>query len=263
MNVGGGSAAERPLDGATVVVTRAVEQAAPLVEALRVRGASVVALPLLHIVDDADGVAALRSALGTAEPRFDGVVVTSPNGARCLAAARPAGSATLPPVYVVGPGTAAAWEAASDTAAAGVATDHVAEGVVALLGEGSGRLLVAQGDRARPVLVDGLRAAGWDVTAVVVYRTVTRQPSLHEVTAALRADVVTLASSSAAQVWRHACGTHPSPPVVAMGPVTAETARSLGLPVVGEARPHTLDGLVEATVRAVTSSRRSPDGSCS
>jgi uroporphyrinogen-III synthase len=263
VNAGRGPAAERPLDGVTVVVTRAVEQATPLVEALEVQGARVVALPLLHIVDDTDGVAALRSALGAAGPRFDGVVVTSPNGARCLAAARPAGGATLPPVYVVGPGTAAAWEAAGGIAPAGIANEHLAEGVVARLGEGSGRLLVAQGDLARPVLVEGLRAAGWDVTAVVVYRTVTRQPSLHEVTAARRADVVTLASSSAAQAWRQACGTHPSPPVVVMGPVTADTARSLGLPVVGEAQPHTLEGLVEATVRAVTSSRRSADGSCS
>ena len=37
---------------------------------------------------------------------------------------------------------------------------------------GGGRVLVAQAEAARPVLADGLRARGWDVSTVVAYRTV-------------------------------------------------------------------------------------------
>lgn len=252
----------RPLEGATVVVTRAVDQAGPLTAALCSLGAEVVAVPLLQIADQPDGVAALRRALDTHVP-LDGVIITSPNGARCLAAAQVERRVALPRVYVVGPGTAAAWQAAGCPAPVHVAAEHVAEGVVALLGKGSGRLVVVQGDLARPVLVDDLRAAGWDVTAVVVYRTVMRRPPEHEVRSALMADVVTLASGSAAQAWWNACGEHPSPPVVAMGPVTAQKVRDLGLPLAEVADPHTLGGLVEATVRAVLAIRRPPDRSCS
>jgi uroporphyrinogen-III synthase len=42
------------------------------------------------------------------------------------------------------------------------------------------------------------------------------------------------------------------PSVVAcIGPVTAEAARSHGLPVTVEADPHTVDGLVQAVVEAL------------
>lgn len=250
------------LDQAVVVVTRAAEQAASLVAALEARGARTLEVPLITIVDDAEGMRTLRAAIA-AEPRPDAVVVTSPNGARCLVGAGGVASGSTPPVYVVGPGTQAALEAAGGPRPAGVATDHRGEGVVALLGQGPGHAVVAQGDLARATVVDGLRAAGWDVTPVVVYRTQSRRPAPEVMDRALAADVVTLASGSAARAWARACDRRVSPPVVAMGAITAAEARRAGLVVAQVAEPQTVEGLVEATVRAVRGARPTSAGPAS
>jgi uroporphyrinogen-III synthase len=42
------------------------------------------------------------------------------------------------------------------------------------------------------------------------------------------------------------------PIVVSIGPVTSETARGAGLAVTAEADPHTIDGLVDAVVVALS-----------
>jgi uroporphyrinogen-III synthase len=105
------------------------------------------------------------------------------------------------------------------------------------------RILVAQGDRAAPTLVDRLRAAGHDVTAVVAYRTVLRRPDPTELDGA---DALLLASGSAAQAWVDTVGDRQPPVVVAIGPATATTADRLGLKVTAVAADHSLDGLVTA-----------------
>ena len=62
---------------------------------------------------------------------------------------------------VVGPGTAAAVRAAGLEPAL-VPERFVAEGLLAAFPPGPGRVLLPQAEAARPVLADGLRAAGWD-----------------------------------------------------------------------------------------------------
>jgi uroporphyrinogen-III synthase len=244
------------LQGCTVVVTRAEHQRDELVAALERLGAQVEHVPLLEMTTDAAGLDTLRNLLTDPDQSLDGVVVTSPNGARCLAEAWRVSTGRPPAVYAVGPGTAAALESAGGPAATAVATRHLAEGLVELLGPGRGRLVVAQGDLARPVLVDELRQAGWSVQTVTVYRTVVRVPSPHQVHRMLAGDLITLASGSAAIAWAQASPPHLSPGVVVMGPITAHEARVQGLPVVGMAEPHTLDGLVDAVVRAANDQRR-------
>jgi uroporphyrinogen-III synthase len=249
------------LDGVTVAVTRPAHQAAALADVFTQRGARVVVVPLVEIDVDASGVAELGRLLANEAPRVDVVVVTSPNGARCLARVWPHHLEHRPSVVVVGPGTAAALETAGGPHASLVAADHLGEGVVTAIGgppggHGTGRVVVAQGDLARPVVVEGLRAAGWQVTAVTVYRTLARVVSSGEREQLLEADVVTLTSGSAARSWAEARGDRPGPLVVVMGPVTEDVARHCGLDVADVARPHTLDGLVEATIRAVSQRRR-------
>ncbi|MEO2156388.1 MAG: uroporphyrinogen-III synthase, partial [Acidimicrobiales bacterium] len=73
-----------PLAGRTVVVTRATDQAGSLAGALTDLGAEVIELPVVAIVEPADGGAALSAALSSAD-RYDWIVVTSPNGARRVA----------------------------------------------------------------------------------------------------------------------------------------------------------------------------------
>lgn len=249
-----------PLHGVTVAVTRPIHQAEVLAGALREHGAQVLVVPLLEIVVDHHGMAELRRHLHLGSGAPEVVVVTSPNGARCLADTwqhTPVESSQQQPlVVVVGPGTAQALREAGGPPVTAMATTHVAEGIIDLMGEGTRRVLVAQGDLARPALVDGLRSRGWEVTAVTVYRTLARVPSSTEGAQLLESDLVTLASASAARSWSAWLAGRRSPAVVVMGPVTEREARRLHLEVVGVADPHTLEGLVEATVRSVPHRRR-------
>jgi len=241
------------LAGRTVVVTRATDQASGLATRLRALGATVVELPATEVVDVADGVAALAAAL--ADPgRFHWLVVTSPNGAARLAAALAGRPARPALVAAVGPGTADALRAAGlpcDLVPATALGEALAEAFPAAPPRG-GRALVAQAAAARPVVADGLRAKGWSVTAVAAYDTRPRpaDPALRVALGA--ADAVLFAAGSAAGAVVGAYGADALPPVVVcMGPVTAEAARAAGAAVTAVAEPHTLDGLVAATVAAL------------
>jgi uroporphyrinogen-III synthase len=224
------------LGGWTVVVTRAADQASELSDMLRADGASVVEVPTIRIVDPADGGAALAAALADAGD-YDWLVVTSPNGVRRVA--------------VVGQGTADVAGALGLPVAL-VPDRFVAEGLVDAMGAGTGRVLVAQAEVARPVLVDGLRAAGWDVTAVAAYATIPAEidPSLLD--DARLADAIAFTSSSTVANFVQAAGIDGVPPVVVcIGPVTAATAVERGLTVARTAAEHSLAGLVDAVGAAL------------
>ena len=65
-------------------------------------------------------------------------------------------------------------------------------------------------------------------------------------------DVVTFTSASTVEGFvRALAGARGTPKVVAIGPVTGATARRAGLRPAAVARPHTLDGLVEAVERTL------------
>jgi uroporphyrinogen-III synthase len=239
------------LAGRRVVVTRATEQAGRLTALLEAAGATVVEVPTIAFVDPPDGGVALRSALS--EP-WDWVVVTSPNGARrAVAAAGGRASALSLAWAVVGPGTAEALLAAGVRPAL-VPERFVAEGLLEAFPpppvEGSGRVLLAQAEAARPVLAEGLRERGWEVTSVVAYRTVEVHPTEDQVASTLDADAVAFTSASTVRGFAGALDLdRPIPPVVAIGPVTADAARALGLDVAAVAEPHTLEGVVDALSR--------------
>jgi uroporphyrinogen-III synthase len=238
------------LGGWTVVVTRAADQASELSDMLRADGASVVEVPTIRIVDPADGGAALAAALADAGD-YDWLVVTSPNGVRRIADAMRNAMVASPPVAVVGQGTADVAGALGLPVAL-VPDRFVAEGLVDAMGAGTGRVLVAQAEVARPVLVDGLRAAGWDVTAVAAYATIPAEidPSLLD--DARLADAIAFTSSSTVANFVQAAGIDGVPPVVVcIGPVTAATAVERGLTVARTAAEHSLAGLVDAVAAAL------------
>ncbi len=247
----------RPLFGRRVVVTRARAQASALAHRLAELGADVVFVPTIEIADPADGGAALRQAAGALRAgAYEWLVVTSTNGAeRLLAELRDARDLGGVGVAAVGPGTADVLRRAGIVADVVPATS-VAEALVEAMPDpspdGGGRLLIARAAVGRDVLPDELARRGWPVDVVEAYRTVAATPTAEEIRAAAEADVITFTSSSTVQHFVKAAGLDAVPPLVAcIGPVTADTARELGVHVDAVAATHDVGGLVDAVVALV------------
>lgn len=239
--VGGG-----PLAGRRIVNPRAAGQASALSERLAALGATVVEVPLIEIVDPADGGAALAAAVEHLEI-YDWVVVTSPNGARRFCATL--GDGGFPEhvgVAAIGPATASVLTNGGLTVDL-VAERAVAESLLAALPAGPGRVLLPRAAVARDVLPAGLAAGGWEVDVVEAYRTVAATVDRQQLAELIGADVVAFTSSSTVTRLLDAVGVDAVPETVAaIGPITAATARGAGLTVTIEAADHTIDGLVAA-----------------
>jgi uroporphyrinogen III methyltransferase/synthase len=256
----------RPLFGRRVVVTRAREQAGELVTRLQAHGAATVEVPAIVIREPADGGASLAAAVDRLGD-YDWVVLTSPNGARRLLDAvrdrgRDARAFAGARLAAIGPGTAEALAGATLTVDL-VPPRFVAESLLEALPVPSATgapLLLVRAAVARDVLPHGLRGKGWDVDVVEAYRTEQAPLAEEQAAAVAAADVVTFTSSSTVSNFLAAMGGRPIPPVVvAIGPITAATARDHGLAVDVEAEVHTIDGLVDALVAwAAKAPRRAP-----
>ncbi len=242
------------LSGRTVVIARAAEQAGRLRALLEAEGAAVVEVPTIAIEPPADGDGALREAL---RDLWDWVVVTSPNGAeRAVAAAGGRAAALALRWAVVGPGTADAL-AALGIHAALVPDRFVAEGLVEAFPDppaGGGRVLLAQAEAARPVLADGLAGTG---LGRVDRRRLPDGPGDPAVRRSCRPRRPPTPSPSRPARRSTATSAPPAPApcpsvVVAIGPVTSAAVAAHGLEVAAEADPHSLAGLVEATVAALS-----------
>jgi uroporphyrinogen-III synthase len=213
-----------------VLVTRPAEQARPLSEALRAEGFEVVEEPLIAVEPLSDDPIEVEG--------YHYVVVTSANGARELArraSRRPAR------VAAIGPGTA---DALSD---AGLEVDlvahvHTQEGLVDVFPKPPGRVLFVGAEGARSHLVEELGA-----DFVAAYRTV--ELAVDDLP---DADVVLLASASAARAYARAGG---SCPAISIGPQTTAAARDAGVEVIAEAHDHDVRGLVDSATAWRASSR--------
>ena len=253
--------AARPLAGLTVLVPRARAQASDFSSLLRARGAEPLEVPTIEIRPVASTAELDRAVADLAAGRFDWVVLTSVNGVAAVRARAEAlghGPATVATARVaaVGPATEAAlrvW---------GVAPDLVPEvATTAALGHafpaGPGAVLLARADLANPELAVILRAKGWEATEVVAYHTVPLgrlDPAARRRLDGGEVDWVAFTASSTVEGFLRGYGGPPPPGVrvAAIGPVTADTARSAGIPVATTATEHTIGGLVEAIEHAVT-----------
>lgn len=199
-------------------------------------------LPLIETVPaPSDELTAAVARLATGH--YDWLVVTS-------AAAVPALDGVAIPqssqVAAVGGATAAALTEA------GIAVQLVGDGGAQNLLEQwpdaePGTVLAVQSDLARPVLVDGLADAGWQVDAVVAYRTAaTRLSSSEEY--ALRsgkADIALVTSGSVARRLADV-GVPASTRLVAIGQQTADDVRAAGLAPAAVASAPTVAALLRA-----------------
>jgi uroporphyrinogen III methyltransferase/synthase len=254
--------AHHPLAGRRIVVTRAREQAGELARVLEALGAEVLAVPTIRVVPLAD-LTALRAAL-TGPAAYDWIVFTSQNTVAVVCDRLPEWGLTARDlarmaVAAIGPATAQALERYGVTPDV-VPPQYVAEAVVAAVvarGPVHGkRVLVPRAREGRDALPEGLRARGAIVDVIPVYETVRAAGDGGALAAQLLGgtiDVVTLTSSSTVRGFvdlvGRAAATSGRFTAAVIGPVTAATARELGLAVAVEADEYTVGGLVAALLR--------------
>lgn len=241
------------LGNRTVVITRSMAQNESFRSLLEARDADVLEVPLLAIAEpDDDGRE--RDEVLQRVHEFDWLVVTSPNGADrvapFLSAAQAAGDVSaMPMIAAVGEATARSLGTAVPLIAMPARADVLAD----LFPHGEGSVLLVQGNLADSTLSDGIAAKGWSVHQVIAYRTVQLRPAAEIADDAMSADVLFLASGSAASAWFDAFGTRTPPIVVAIGPSTAKVASNLGLDVTAVAPDQSLESMIETAERVIES----------
>jgi uroporphyrinogen-III synthase len=252
------------LQGRRIVVTRAREQAGDLVRALEERGAEAVVAPVIRI-QPLENLGALRAAL-TGLSAYRWVVFTSQNAVQIVLDRLVAWGLT-PRVFsstsiaAIGTATADALKQRGVVPAL-VPDEFVAEALVEAVIERSGgslvgaRVLVPSAEDAREALAAGLRRYGATVENIPVYRTVPVATDFGGLIAEIitrRIDAVTFTSSSTVRSFVDLVGSEAATSgrfvTATIGPITASTARDLGLRDILEAEPHTVPGLVESLVR--------------
>lgn len=248
-----------PLVRRRIVVTRPRPQAQALVALLEAAGASVLAVPTIAIAEPESWGPLDRALARIGE--YGWVVFTSANGVRMVRqrlGERGAAALAGRRIAAIGPATAEAlrqWGVAPDV----VPREYVAEDLAAHLSaelRPGDRVLLPRAAEARDVLVRALEAMGVSVHEVAAY--CTRPAVADALRASLRAggiDMVTFTSSSTV---RHFAALFPPGEMIAamagvevacIGPVTAQTAVSLGLAPRVVAAEYTIPGLARAIIR--------------
>jgi uroporphyrinogen-III synthase len=244
----------------TVLVTRPVGHAGPLVEALREAGLRTHAVPTVAF-EPVDPAAALRPALADLTAR-DWLVLTSPQGAATVSAEVLAlAPERRPRVGVIGPGTRQASVGAGLTVSA-TATQARPDALVLALTAQAVRgcsVVLARSDAADPGLPDALKAAGARVRDVVAYRTIvapgTSRSALRRALSDPATRAVHLASGSALRGALVLAGGLASRlaelRIATIGPATSALVRESGLVVAAEAARPDVAAQVAAIRRAL------------
>jgi uroporphyrinogen III methyltransferase/synthase len=252
----------RPLQGRRVLVTRAREQVSALADRLAALGAEPIEFPAI-VVRPLEDTAELDQAIGRLG-EYNWVVFTSANGVRAtfdrlVDLGRDARAFGRARVAVIGPATAAAL------AERGIRADFVPAtfsseavlGEIAPLVESDHSVLLLRADIAPKDLKLGLAGRAGRVDDVTAYRTepdVSDHEQVERLLAERQIDVVTFTSSSTVCNLVAALGGNTElltgTTIACIGPVTAQTARELGLDVGLIAPVHTIEGLVESLAEA-------------
>jgi uroporphyrinogen-III synthase len=230
------------------MLTRPARAHDDIADALRRAGALVDEVPLVRIVPPDDG-AALESAAATAD-MADWIAFTSANGVAAFARARREPLGEHMRIAAVGSATAAAVKSLLLRQVDAVPPTFVAEALadaITAIGPPHASVAVFQAQGAREALVHKLRDAGFTVTAVAAYATMEAPPA--DLGEHVRgADAIVLTSASGARALASAIRAPDlvSKAVVCIGPITAQEARRLGIPVSATAPTASARGVVEA-----------------
>jgi len=251
----------RPLDGKTVLITRAREQAAEFALLLEQAGAEVVLFPTVEICEPDDWTAcdlAIRNL-----KKFDGLIFTSSNAIHAffkrVMAVSPASLSELSgfPSYVVGSSTAATAQKYSlkvlhwpEVIDARSLASSIAESQIA------GRnFLIPKGTLAGDEIENILQGANASVTSAYVYQTIQPSESTHDffrqITANQDINVLTFFSpSSVLNFFKLISPTLLTKAKIAViGSTTAAAVRDLGLSVDMQAEEHSSASFAKTIIR--------------
>jgi len=254
----------RPLFGQRVVVTRTREQASDLARQLVELGADVLEIPTIKI-EPPDNKDDLKDALlGLHE--YDWVVFTSPNGVttffdyffKAFDDLRDIGGVKI---AAVGPATAAKLKELHlkvDAMPEEYVSSKIAKALTDFESIENLRILLMRAEVANRELPKELETLGAIVDDVASYRTVPETEDRNGAAAKLLeggADWITFTSSSTVENF-HArfnltdlLKRFPKMRIASIGPETTNAIKSLGLDPTVEARPHNIQGLLNAIRR--------------
>jgi uroporphyrinogen-III synthase len=242
-----------------VALTRAAGRNGLLADELRAAGAEVVEVPLISTGPPRDGGAALRRGVAELRPGSWLVLSSATAIGPLLDAAGSVEALDGVEVAAIGPATAAALSAAGIITAFvgdGGGGASLAQALLRHVGEGA-HVLLAQAESPSPELGILLRRGGADVDEVAAYATVSRVPEASELGALVSADLVVVASPSAAStlaaVLDAASCARAMTRIVAFGATTGAAARRLGFIDVVEAERPEAGGLLDAVVASWSS----------
>ncbi|MEK6646808.1 MAG: uroporphyrinogen-III C-methyltransferase [Candidatus Firestonebacteria bacterium] len=248
-----------PLFGKSVVVTRTREQASELTSLLKEKGAYVFEFPTIKI-SPVRNFSKLDKAIKKIK-KFNWVIFTSRNGVkifidRVFRKGKDLRILDGVKICAIGPGTKDEFEKF------GIKVDlmpdqYINEGIIKkiksienLRGK---NILIPRASGARQILVEELNKLGANVLEIIIYNTVPDKTNVLDLKDKIKAgeiDFVSFTSSSTVKNFVQLLGIEflkrygKSLKFVSIGPVTSKTAKNLGLNIFGEARQHTIQGLV-------------------
>jgi uroporphyrinogen III methyltransferase/synthase len=225
----------RPLDGKSIVITRAADQAADFSRRLSEAGAETISFPTIRIAPPRrwNSVDRAIQELRT----YDWVLFTSVNGVtmffdRLKARGRGAHDLKNLRIGAIGPKTCARLEEFG-LKVDSLPEEYRAEALADAVGSVKGlKILLARAEQAREILPETLRKRGAYVDVVTVYRTLKPQrlpPALKHRFFSGEIDVVTFTSSSTVDGFMQHFTSHERRRIfkitraAAIGPITAAT----------------------------------------
>jgi uroporphyrinogen III methyltransferase/synthase len=257
----------KPLLGKRIVVTRARAQASDLIQRLTALGAECLQCPTIQVVPP-DSWEPLDQAIQKIA-QYQWLIFTSANGVqfffqRLFAQGKDARNLGHLHTAAIGPATAERLHQF------GVKTDilpqtYQAEAVVAAFAQVAikgQKVLLPRAKEARAVLPEELGRMGAQVDEIVAYQTIQTGDENRTLLSALEEksiDMITFTSSSTVHNFRALLPEEPQASalikgvtIACIGPITADTARSLGFRVEIIAEDYTIDGLCDAVINYYT-----------
>lgn len=251
---------KKPLFGKRIVITRARAQASNMVATLNKLGAQCIEIPTIKITPAQD-TAPMKKSIETLD-KYDWLVFTSVNGVKyffdtLFAMGKDVRALGHLKFACIGPVTKerlADYGIISDILPETYRAESVVDAFSATQIQGK-KVLLPRAKRARTILPEELTKMGATVDEVIAYETELTcegKDALIDLLKDNAIDAVTFTSSSTVSNFMSLLESEDAPTLLkgvtmaSIGPITSDTARSLGIKPDIEADPYTIPGLVDA-----------------